>query len=41
MILKKIRGKYGTVKNKNSEIYGAWRHKTTFHKFFLSTDDPV
>ena len=27
--------------NKNSEIYGAYRHKTTFHRFFLSTDDPV
>ena len=27
--------------NKNSEIYGACRHKTTFRQFCLSTDDPV
>ena len=27
--------------NKNSEIYGARRHKTTFRQFFLITDDPV
>ena len=40
-ILNKLRDKHVTVMNKNSEIYGACRHKTTFHKFFLSTDDPV
>ena len=40
-ILKKIREKRVTLMNKNSEIYGACRHKTTFHRFFLSTDDPV
>ena len=40
-ILKKICEKRVTVNNKNSEIYGACRHKTTFHKFFLSTDDTV
>ena len=22
-------------------IYGAWRHKTTFYRLFLITDDPV
>ena len=30
-----------TVMNNNSDIYGACRHKTTFHRIFLSTDDPV
>ena len=40
-ILKKLRDKRVTVMNKNSEIYGAFRHKTTFHLFCLSTDDPV
>ena len=40
-ILKIIRDKRVTVMNKNSEIYGACRHKTCFHQFFLSTDDPV
>ena len=30
-----------TVMNKDSNIYGAWRQKTTFHQFFLSTDDHV
>ena len=40
-ILKKLHDKRVTVMNKNSEIYGACRHKTTFHQFFLSTDDPV
>ena len=38
-ILKMIRDKRVTVMNKNSEIYGACRHKTCFHRFFLSTDD--
>ena len=40
-ILKKICDKCVTVTNKNSEIYGAFRHKTTFHQFCLSTDDPI
>ena len=40
-ILKKLRDKHVTVMNKNTQIYGACRHKTTFHLFFLSTDDPV
>ena len=40
-ILKKLRDKCVTIMNKNSETYGACRHKTCFHRFFLSTDDPV
>ena len=40
-ILKKLRDKRVTVMNKNSEIYGACRHKTTFRRFCLSTDDTV
>ena len=40
-ILKKLRDKRVTVMNKNLDIYGACRHKTTFRQFFLSTDDPV
>ena len=40
-ILKKLRDKHVTIMNKNSEIYGACRHKTCFHIFCLSTDDPV
>ena len=40
-ILKNIREKCVTIMNKNLEIYGACRHKTTFYYFFLSTDDPV
>ena len=39
--LKKLRDKRVTVMNKNLEIYGACRHKTTLHQFRLSTDDPV
>ena len=39
--LKNIRDKRVTIMNNNSEIYGAFRHKTTFYQFFLSTDDPV
>ena len=27
--------------NKNLEIYGAYRHKTSFCWFCLNTDDPV
>ena len=40
-VLKKIRDKRVTIMNNNSEIYGACWHKTTFHQFFLSSDDPV
>ena len=40
-ILKRLRDKRVTIMNKNSEIYGACRHKTCFHIFCLSTDDPV
>ena len=39
-ILKNIFGKRVTIMNKNSEIYGACRHKTAFHRFCLSSDDP-
>ena len=40
-ILKKIRDKGITVMNNDLEIYGACRHKISFHKCFLSTYDPV
>ena len=40
-ILKKLRNKRVMVMNKNSEIYGACRNKNTFHRFCLSTDDPI
>ena len=40
-ILKNLCDKRVMIMNKNSEIYGACRHKTTFHRFCLSTDDPV
>ena len=40
-ILKKLRDKCVTVMNKNSEIYGAFRHKTCFYQFSLSIDDHV
>ena len=40
-ILKKLRDKNVTIMNKNSSIYGGSRNKTTFHRFFLSNDDPV
>ena len=40
-ILKNLRDKRVTIMNKNSKIYGACRHKTAFHRFCLSTDDPV
>ena len=40
-ILKTLHGKRVTVMNKNPEIYGACPHKTTFHRFCLSTDDPI
>ena len=41
MILKMLRDKRVTVMNKILEIYGACWHKTCFHRFCLSTDDPV
>ena len=40
-ILKKLRGKRVTIMNNNSEIYGAWRHKMTFHRVFLKTDGTI
>ena len=40
-ILKNLRDKRVTIMNKNLEIYEACRHKTTFHQFCLSTDNPV
>ena len=40
MILKQLRDKHVTLVNKNSEIYGACQHKTTFHPLRLSTDYP-
>ena len=40
-ILKKLRDKRVTVMHKNSEIYVAFRYKTTFHRFFRSPDDTV
>ena len=39
-ILKNLRDKRVTIMNNNSEIYGAFQHKTIFHRFCLSTDDP-
>ena len=41
IILENIRDKRVTIMNKNSDIYGACRHKTNFRQFFPSTDDPV
>ena len=40
-ILKKLCDKHVTVMKNNLEIYGAFQHKTTFHRFCLSSDDPV
>ena len=40
-ILKNLCDKRVTIMNKNSEKYGACRYKTCFHRFCLSTDDPV
>ena len=40
-ILRKLRDKRVKIMNKNSDLHGACWHKTTFHRFFLSTDDPV
>ena len=41
MIQKNKREKRVRVMNKDSDIYGACRHKTTLHRFCLSNDDPV
>ena len=40
-ILKKIDDKRVMVMKNNLEIYGYFRHKTTFRRFCLSTDDPA
>ena len=40
-ILKKIRDKRLILMNKNSDIYGACWHKTTFHWYCISTYDPI
>ena len=34
----KICDKHATVMNSNKEIYGAFRHKRTFHQFGRSTE---
>ena len=39
--LKKLRDKSVTIMNYNSDIYWACHHQTTFHHFFLSTDDTI
>ena len=39
--LKNLRYKCITVMNNNSEIYGAYLHKTTPYQFFLSNNDTV
>ena len=41
MILKNLCDKRVTLMNKNSEIYGAWMHKTNFRLFWLITDDTI
>ena len=33
--------KHVMIMNNNLEIYRACRHKTTFHRFCVSTDDTV
>ena len=38
---KNLHDKHVTVMDNNSEIYGACWHKATFHKSYLSTDNPV
>ena len=40
-ILKNLCDKHVTLIKKSSDIYGAFRHKTTFHPFFLGTDNPI
>ena len=37
----KLREKRAMFIIRNSGIYGSWRHKKTFRKIFLSTDDLV
>ena len=39
--LKKLCEKCVTVVNTNLGLYGAFRYKTTFCRFFISTYDPV
>ena len=39
--LTNIHDKPVTIMNKNLEIYGSCRHKTTFDSYCLSTDDTV
>ena len=38
-IQKKLQDKRVAVMNNSSEILGAFRHKTTLHQFFPSTDN--
>ena len=40
-ILKNLCDKHVTLIKKSSDIYGTFRHKTTFHPFFLGTDNPI
>ena len=40
-IIKNLRDKRVTLMNINLKMYGDFRHNTTFHIFFLSTDDIV
>ena len=40
-VLIKLSDKCVTIVNKNSEVYGDYRHKTAFYQFLLSTDDPM
>ena len=39
-IIKNLCEKRFTVMNNELDIYGAYRHKTTFRWFFLNTGDP-
>ena len=39
--MSKLHDKRITFVNKNSEIYGDFRHKMTFDLFCLSTVDPI
>ena len=40
-IIKNLRDKRVTVMNNNTEIYGDFWNKMTFHLFFLRTEDTV
>ena len=40
-IIKKLHDKRVTIMKKNSYIYEAYQHKTSFRRFCLSTDDLV